>query len=1573
MPDQENSSDSIAEKLELARKELLDLGFRNKLINHRLLKSKGIQADDELSDQLYNILVEKGNKMYFDPVPEEEEEEEGREEEDLFDFSQPEEEEDKTVSERHTDNRIQTSHSSKRLQRRLLNTYYAANTHIQEKGVNVLYLALGMLYWYESDSSEKLRKSPLILIPVVINRSSAQSKFDVKYTGDEVGGNLSLQAKMKMDFGINFPLPKDEEIEIKKYFKEVENVIKNQNRWRVEPNDQCISFFSFSKFLMYNDLDPEKWSEDNRPDKHPIIKSLLGDGFSEPDSLVSKEDNIDEHLDPKDIFQVVNADSSQTQAIIDINQGRNLVVQGPPGTGKSQTITNIIAESMAIGKKVLFVSEKMAALEVVKRRMDEVGLGIACLEIHSHNTNKKAFLDELKSTLKLGKPNFEHDDFDANGLKLNRDKLNTYSEAVNTNMGKSYITPFQAYGKILSLNRKLEQIELPSFEKKKLLRLNRLEFRENLDLIQKLQAQVNRIGRPKDHFFWGSKLKVYLPSHKPVIEELIQKCIDNTNDLLKGHQNLKDDLSLPFSEKYIAHKNLLKLTELLLRIPDGKFNINYESRSWVNKKEDLIEVIRIGSKINKLKSKYASILVPEAWEEDVLAVKRVLTTTGKSWWRFISPEFYNAKKNLLGLSTGNLPKKIDDLIKITDSILEYKRIKPKLTENELLLKEVFRDHFRGEESDWHLLSELNSWILELKNLCKEIGIDEEVYIYLNNGIDKASLSPLLKESKNALEGYKKSHDIYFERIKIEQKDLYGESGYSEKTFSQQILLLRNQLEHVEKISEITSLNNSFKVFEEAEMDFVNEVATNWKPAGQYLDLLFELRWLEAYLADATEKNGALAGFSAEIHEEVVKKFRNLDEQLLIQNRGEIAYKHWENLPKHNAGGVLGVLKREFSKKRRHKPIRKLIEECGNVIQDIKPVFMMSPLSVSTYLPPDSIQFDLVIFDEASQVKPVDAFSPLLRGKQAVVVGDSKQLPPTSFFDTDLDLDDEEEQSDTGDMESILGLFEGQGVPSKMLRWHYRSEHESLIAVSNFEFYDNDLVLFPSPDVDRKELGIRYNHLPETYYERGRGKSYNRGEAKKVAEGVLKHAEKYPELTLGVAAFSQSQMKVILDELEIIRRKNSKFESFFNDHPEEPFFVKNLENVQGDERDIIFISIGYGKNEDGHLSMNFGPLNKDGGERRLNVLITRARKRCEIFTNLLPLDIDLTRSHAKGIVALKRYLKFANTGVLDIPEETGKEADSLFEEEVAHELRQRGYEIINQVGSAGFYVDLGVRTPTSNGEFVLGIECDGATYHSARSARDRDRTRQLVLERIGWNIHRVWSTDWFKNREKEVSKLLESIKFHSKNGSTSNDKATKSSYSNYERIKVDHIEKEAFNSKYLEASIINYNSVKKDYQAKFSRDDLVEAIIYKIVDVESPIYKEIVYKKVADELGYGRVGSNIRYNLDVTVVNMNKNKIVILKNNFLYKVDSEVTVRNRESLSNDLKKIDMIAPEEIQKAIIETIKLTYGGDFESIIKEVGNNLGFNRVTENIFDSIKIEVDACIKEEEIILNDGKLNLP
>ena len=455
--------EEVRTRLEISRKELLDLGLRNPLINHRS-RAKQVKIVDELSAEIYRILVTEGRTMSFDPLPDNkvlEAAQSAMEEggsEDALEWESLLEQPDEALSDgelasRHTDSKLQTNLSSQKLQTRLLSIHNDARTYIEEQGVNILYLVLGFLHWYEAPSAQEARRAPLILVPVELKRANAQERFKVTYTGSGIGDNLSLVEKLRSEFNIKLPLIEDEEeIDIDAYISRVSEAVKGDPRWKVEANEITLGFFSFGKFLMYKDLDPEPWPDDAPGNGSSILESLLGDGLREPDSKYGDETHIDEVVSPADVHQVKDADSSQILAIFDVLDGRNMVLQGPPGTGKSQTITNIIAECIGKGQKVLFVSEKMAALDVVKRRLDEVGLGDAVLELHSHKTNKRQVLEELNRTLHLGRPIVDNTRDDIDTLTRLRDELNAYSDAVNTPIGNTRTSFINALGKAIQNN-----------------------------------------------------------------------------------------------------------------------------------------------------------------------------------------------------------------------------------------------------------------------------------------------------------------------------------------------------------------------------------------------------------------------------------------------------------------------------------------------------------------------------------------------------------------------------------------------------------------------------------------------------------------------------------------------------------------------------------------------------------------------------------------------------------------------------------------------------------------------------------------------------------------------------------------------------------------------------------------------------------------------------------------------------------------------------------------------------------------------------------------------------------------
>lgn len=1570
---------AIRSEIEKSRRDLLDLGLRNTLLNYRPLKSRGLELVDEVPREVFRILVADGRPMSFLASEAAAELPPTVDDEGARSLAQPEDEAP-GVAERHVDSKLQTAYSPQSLQSRLLQTHYAARTSIEEQGLNVLYLALGMLEWREASGSIETRRAPLILVPVELFRADVQSRFRVRYLGDDIRTNLSLQAKLKHDFAVELPELPDEDIDVDGYFARVAEVVSRLPGWRVDDTAVAIGFFSFNKLLMFEDLDVTRWPEEARPERHGVLQSLLvdlGDGVEEADDPPAA---LDERVRPGEHFQVVDADSSQAVAILEAMGGRDLVIQGPPGTGKSQTITNLIAELIGTGKRVLFVAEKMAALDVVKRRLDEIGLGDACLELHSHRVHKKAVLDELNRTLRLKTPKTFDGAESARGLDASRAKLNAYCRAVNEPLGATGVSPYLAYGQLLRLEGAVGgdsglaglAPELAQLRGLAWTEWPREETHRKLESVRELQSLIQRIGAPEAHPFWRSAKKLYLPTVDwPALVAATGEAVAATDELMVAAERLAAPLGVPAPTSAEHARLLLDTGRTVVEAPDLD-GIDLVSSSWLALRATVTSVIDAGARATALRAEGASRLIPEAWDQDVLQARQAIAVYGTKWWRLLASEYRAARRRLAGLCASAPPATPAAYLELADLLLEYRRAASTVAEQSAPLAALFGTRWQGLRSDWGALRKIAEYLLATHEAIGAARVRSEVLGFLARR-ERPSLTSHVESLERARERFAAAWRELVEAAALDEGRFEG----GLETFA--LTGLRSaaaaMAADVDRVQEMVTYNHLVERLRAQGLGPVEALAARWQGAAAHLHDLVEVAWYSAILEKSQRERPELAAFEGATHDHHVQLFRDHDRLVLRHNRARLAMAHWQRVKPLTQGstGQVGVLLREFEKKRRHKPVRQLIDEAGRAIQVVKPVFMMSPLSIAAYVPPGSIEFDVVIFDEASQVRPVDAFGAILRAKQAIVVGDSKQLPPTSFFERIADGEEtpEEEVSLTGDLESILGLFCARGKRQKMLRWHYRSRHESLIAVSNREFYDNELVLFPSPDRQRRSLGLILRHLPETAYARGEGRAQNKEEAWHVARAVLRHAKNDPHSSLGVAAFSQAQMQAILDQLEYLRRQDPSCEPFFASHPEEPFFVKNLENVQGDERDVIFISVGYGRDKHGYVAMSFGPLNQDGGERRLNVLITRARQRCEVFTNLTADDIDLQRTKARGVVALKTFLQYAKTGDLEVPLSTDREPESDFEVAVAHAIRGHGFEVHQQVGSGGFFVDLAIPHPELKGRYALGIECDGAPYHSASWARDRDRLRQEVLERLGWTIHRIWSTDWYRHPQRELKRVVEAAQRAIAHAAVlrrvEGRPPSPEPVLTVERIDEElHEHRQASDIEPYEMAAILLVAPEGLHAAPV---EMLATKVAEVVRQESPVHFDEVASRLAAAAGT-KVGSRVRRRIEEAEAMARGRGWVQRRGEFLWVPGAaEAKPRDRSALPVASRKIELIAPEELKAAALKIVETSHGIATDELVAEVCRVVGFARVTEGMRGRVEEVVRALFEGGGLALQGGQ----
>ncbi len=1339
-----NKSSNIIEKeFKNLRKELLDLTLRNQLLNFKS-RAKTITIVNQTPVNLFQTLVLQDNKMYFVANKKDKKEDKSSVWDHIpFDFSKFSE----------GDKKLATDLTPKELQKRLYYINNQAKTMLQEQGYNILYLAIGFLEWTDKSKPKQRNNAPLVLIPVAMERKKVGESFNLEWTGEDIQTNISLKAKL-LEAGIDFP-----DFEFKKYGEVIDHYIASVRRavsrmdgWTVN-NNVALGFFSFTKFVMYNDLNPEAWEDNVDLTKNELIQAIFNPAKNDHEAF--REEDIDSRLEYQNMYQVLDADSSQIAAIQDVKAGRNLVVEGPPGTGKSQTIVNLIAELLAEGKSVLFVSEKMAALDVVKDRLTAVGLGKFVLELHSHKTRRKKFLKDLQKATNVRHQEPLNIDQTIRKLETLRRQLDDYSQIIHKPAFSVNLSAFQLYGMKESADdhfaTKNALMPLVRFENPESVTLKDLDdLKIALENLAELYQTIS-----KENPWSKCSPKSLLPADLREIEMLIGDSLYSLDNFLVERGRVYDIYGIKKPDTLNEFQNSLSAFEIIksqnAELIDGSI---LKSGAWNNNNDDAFKLIQELQRYQK----YAGTLTKfnqSIFQADIDRLIYELRNISNKKFRF-----FNNKQHIeLVERYYSMPVSgsADDIIRDLQEAKAIIKIRKNIEANDALGQKYFGGY-------WHLnaniedLKAIAKWMHEFTALVREGTFSENTIDLMSKDLfdikPERDLADYIDAGEEFVRVLSRLKDKLNPRSKLIFKRETGDVPF--EAWKEQLYNWRGQLSSLHLWSQYLNTKNSLRS-SNARM-FVDSIEKR-NIKKEDIEALVDGNFADSLLNILFVENHELATFVGELHENRIREFKDLDKQILVLNRKRIYQKLNSNIPKIFGGTEnpqAKILAGEFTRKSGHMPVRKLLEKTGGMIKQIKPCFMMSPLSIAQYLDPtnEELQFDVVIFDEASQVKPEDALGAFMRGKTAVVMGDTQQLPPTSFFDQMSDAESDEEEATSLDMESILHLCK-LSFPVKMLKWHYRSRHESLITVSNREFYDNDLLVYPSPSHNDPELGLKFHYNPNTAYHRG-SSSANPLEAQDVVEEIFHHFEKYGDTkSLGVGTFSVAQKNAILEALEVKRKERPEFEPLFSDNKEERFFVKNLETIQGDERDVILISVGYGYDQERKMSLNFGPLNQNGGERRLNVLITRAREKCVVFSNFKAYDMKLTANPPYGVKSLKEFLEYAENLTLGTDNQDVYTKEP-FEDAIASFLEESGYTVDRQIGCAGFRVDLAIVDDENPGKYILGITTDGKMYSSSKVARDRDRLREQVLTGLGWKLYHLWSTDWYRNRDLGRKKLLDFV-------------------------------------------------------------------------------------------------------------------------------------------------------------------------------------------------------------------------
>lgn len=1572
---------AFREKLEAARKELLETSVRSRLLHTPLgsTRAKIIEVRDKAADDVFRILVRESRSMAFRaavgraPEPSQE----------SLELAQPDDDDSANgeSTSRDNDTKLQTGLQSSPLQTRLRGIAYDAQSFESEQGVNILYIALGFLKWFDPRDPNKPRFAPLLLIPVTLTRASARERFKLSYSGEELATNLSLRERLK-DEGIELPnLPDTDDISPGAYAAATSRAVAGMPNWEVLPDAIALGFFSFAKLMMYRDLDPELWPLTSALEDHAVIRGLLGDGFRGDEvSVATDETAVDAVVDISTVGHVVDADSSQTLAIEDVRIGRNLVIQGPPGTGKSQTITNLIASAVREGKRVLFVAEKMAALNVVRSNLDRIGLGQICLELHSHKAKKKVVLEDLEQTYQWSEVAARGRLGIADDLRRSRDELNDHAERIHKPLVPSAFTPFEVFGKLARLAGK--EVAAPDFAIPTAKDWSRAETEAHSRRLSHLADHVIKMGVPAAHPWRGTNVDVMLPQDVSRIAIRAGELSAALSGLSVEGRRVAAKIDADF-ECLGDFTKLAPLGEFAGRAPTVHIT-SIADAVWLQRQADITELVKQGAAYSRIRRDLQTVLLPDAWNQDWSDVKRLFIAHGRSWLRWTKADYRQAVGHFRRNHNGPAPKSVVDRIEILQRLATGQRSRKCVREGATLGAAAFASMWKGEESDWQALHAIDEWMRQASAFAlsttwrQQLARLEDLAVFASEVIGFATRLETLRAELQAL----------CDSLALDVLGRFGQVATATVPISLLAEWLSTLATNAGRFQEWSSWRIWSKEGREAGLiEVVDRLADGRLPAEKAADVC-ECAHFEALARQVFAEQRDLALFDGRSHEHTVEDFKKLDREVLAFARREIQARHVEHMPRGGREvGEVGVLAREWHKQRRHLPLRQLVKAAGRAIQLIKPVWMMSPMSLAQFVEPGAVEFDLLLIDEASQVRPVEALGAIARAKQVVVVGDDKQLPPTAFFDRVAGEDSEPVEADdfiVSDVESILGLCTAQGIPDRMLRWHYRSQHESLIAVSNQEFYRK---LFIVPSAQSEDLGLRFNKV-KGIYDRGKTAT-NRVEALAVAKAVMEHARRYrssarfPEgMSLGVGTFSVAQRDAILDELELFWRKEPELAAFFDSDTPEPFFVKNLESIQGDERDVVMISVGYGPDEGGYVTMGFGPLTLQGGERRLNVLISRARRRCEVFSSISAADIDLARTQSIGVRVFKTFLQYAETGHLDRSEESVRPIDSDFEEDVGMSLARLGYAVQHQVGVAGFFVDLAIKDPQQPGRYLIGIECDGATYHSSRSARDRDRLREQVLNDRGWRIHRIWSTDWFKRRDQELARAVAAIEAAKcttppqQRAEVEADDVADTLVAEDEATDVDEpprvAELTSAGTAYREAEFQEHIATEPHL---LGRTSLLQ-ILVRIVEIEGPIHCEEVGRRYATVCGKDRAGNRIQ---DAVAQGLDfaRQAGLLHADGQFYSVTATTfcTPRDRSNAQSiTLRKPDMLPPVEIRTGLRGVVGDHVGVEPPAAVTAVARMFGFQRTGAELQRVIEEQVREMLGRGALSISNGnRLYLP
>lgn len=1543
---EQNTNNKTLTKQALWERKLLDLSLRNSLLNFRptvssVQLSAGNTAELEnriFSDESFKIIpCEDGSDFVQNELK-------------LFQENRPSED----IIDDLNKKKINTYLTTAELEKALKKIHRQAKVSLEENGANTLYLALGFLKWYEDDKCEKPRIAPILLIPVDIVRKIADRSYAIRSRDEEAQINVTLLELLRQDFGIVAeglsPIPADEKgVDVPQVFSRVAEAVSPMKNWEII-NAVFLGHFSFSRFIMWNDIKTR--SEDLK--KNKVVASLMEGRITFTQEAPALKDS--DQIRPEELAVPASADSSQLSAIYEASNGKSFVLHGPPGTGKSQTITNMISNALYQGKTVLFVAEKMAALSVVQKRLAKLGLDPFCLELHSNKTQKKTVLSQLERTLNIRRTK-EPEDYAKTAAELleTRKKLNDTINSIHKKQpcGMSLYELLVMHGQNAENKGRL-QISASGITPE--------QFSAQRNAVAELVNADKQAGGYVNSKLKPIGLRNYTPEIRDNFVALCKRLITAANEADSAYAAF---LGMP-SAGIVTAENIAYASKTALEA-EYIMKAVATDEEFLLRKEMADKLISEGLEYEQL-----TCLVREEFENTIDNYNAV---QAQLEWKKAEQSWFLGKamgksKLLKEMALHRKKGKPTDAEfgEAVERLARRQTLSEAIASANSAVTSYFGAMWAGKDTDFPKLNKSLAYSLEMYSCLSGIRSEE-----IKEKI-------LLKSDEEAMKLYSEKFFAYEAVVKqlTEEYDVnfimvYGEYPSCFMGAAESAGVWIADADKLREQSAVLSASDNVKSLG---LENVSEALMTGIISADEIMSCFLAGFTYSAANSAISAEPLLAQFRGAAYEDSIKKFTELDEQFADLTKRELVAKLSAGVPSVSANAAdsseIGILLKTIKNKGRMMPIRKLFDSIPNLLPRMCPCMLMSPISVAQYIDPSFPKFDLVIFDEASQLPTSEAVGAIARGENVVIVGDPNQLPPTSFFNAEYV---DEENIEIEDLESVLDDCLALAMPSQKLEWHYRSRHESLIAYSNARYYDNSLLTFPSPDdiVSR----VRYIHV-DGFYDKS-GTRQNRAEAEAVVAEIVRRIsdEKLRQESIGVVTFSLVQQILVDDLLSEEFRRNPELETLA-DSMYEPILIKNLENVQGDERDVIMFSIGYGPDKEGNVSMNFGPINRDGGWRRLNVAITRARKEMQVYATITPDMIDLDRTDADGVAGLKGFLEFAQRGVSALPKRTAVMAENdRLAELISGEIEKMGYRTNCNIGCSEYKVDIGVINPDDTESYILGIRCDGQRYFESGTARDRCISQPSVLSGLGWNVHNVWALDVYDNFPKVLEEIKSRIEaaieaYRNPPAPVITEKAEEKQA---EKPAETAAEEEAATPVQPENAVVyeSYNpavmgKAEDFYEAK--SDMKIRRICEAVIGTEAPVRMDTVIKKVISAFDITRVTAKA----EERVTNILADLPITDYDGFLWQ-DSELpdsyTIYRVPAEGDEKRSMDEIPPQEIANAVREIIKTQISMTRADLVRVTAAVFGYNRIGGAIESAAEKGIAYAIQKGFVKEENGRIS--